>query len=46
MGAAGPGAPPGRARLVTLLVGWPLSFLAATASYFLIERRFMRARPI
>ena len=39
-------APPGQTRLVTLLVGWPLSFLAATASYFLIERRFMRARPI
>lgn len=39
-------APPGQATLVTLLVGWPLSFLAATASYFLIERRFMRARPI
>jgi peptidoglycan/LPS O-acetylase OafA/YrhL len=39
-------APPAHAQLVTLLVGWPLSFLAAAASYFLIERHFMRARPI
>jgi len=39
-------APPGQVRLMIVLVGWPLSLLAATASYFLIERRFMRARPV
>jgi peptidoglycan/LPS O-acetylase OafA/YrhL len=32
--------------LMTFLIGWPLAFAAATASYYLIERRFMRVRPI
>jgi len=32
--------------ITVLLVGWPLTFGAATASYYLIERHFMRARPV
>jgi len=28
------------------LIGWPIAFGLALASYFLIERRFMRARPV
>jgi peptidoglycan/LPS O-acetylase OafA/YrhL len=39
-------APPLHAHMVVLLVGGPLAFLAATASYFLVERHFMRARPV
>jgi peptidoglycan/LPS O-acetylase OafA/YrhL len=39
-------APSEHVQPVVLLVGWPLAFVAATASYFLIERRFMRARPV
>ena len=34
-------------RYVTIfLVGWPLTFAAATASYYLLERHFMRTRPV
>ena len=29
-----------------VLIGWPLVFVIATASYYLIERHFMRARPL
>jgi peptidoglycan/LPS O-acetylase OafA/YrhL len=32
--------------IIVFLVGWPIVFALAIASYFLIERRFMRARPI
>jgi peptidoglycan/LPS O-acetylase OafA/YrhL len=32
--------------IITFLVGWPLTFAVATASYFLVERRFMRVRPV
>jgi peptidoglycan/LPS O-acetylase OafA/YrhL len=32
--------------LAVLLIGWPLVFVLATASYYLIERHFMRARPL
>jgi peptidoglycan/LPS O-acetylase OafA/YrhL len=39
-------APPAHVHMVVLLVGWPLAFVAATASYFLVERHFMRARPV
>jgi peptidoglycan/LPS O-acetylase OafA/YrhL len=39
-------APPHRRYILTFLVGWPLTFAVATASYFLIERRFMRSRPV
>ena len=28
------------------LIGWPIAFGLALGSYFLIERRFMRARPV
>jgi peptidoglycan/LPS O-acetylase OafA/YrhL len=28
------------------LIGWPVTFALATASYVLIERRFMRTRPL
>jgi len=28
------------------LIGWPVAFGLALTSYFLIERRFMRARPV
>jgi peptidoglycan/LPS O-acetylase OafA/YrhL len=37
-------APDHRTNMV-LLVGWPLSFLVATLSFYLVERPFMRARP-
>jgi peptidoglycan/LPS O-acetylase OafA/YrhL len=33
-------------RAVMVLLGWPIVFVVATASYFWIERPFMRARPI
>jgi peptidoglycan/LPS O-acetylase OafA/YrhL len=39
-------APPQYVQLVVFVVGWPLSFIAATASYYLVERHFMRARPV
>lgn len=32
--------------LGVLLIGWPLTFALSIASYYLIERRFMRARPL
>ena len=32
--------------IMTFLIGWPLTFATATASYYLIERHFMRARPV
>jgi peptidoglycan/LPS O-acetylase OafA/YrhL len=32
--------------LGVVLIGWPLVFALAIASYYLIERRFMRARPL
>lgn len=31
---------------MVLLIGWPLAFAAATLSYYLVERHFMRARPL
>jgi peptidoglycan/LPS O-acetylase OafA/YrhL len=38
---------PDHYRYITIfLVGWPLTFAAATASYYLIERHFMRTRPV
>jgi peptidoglycan/LPS O-acetylase OafA/YrhL len=30
----------------TLLIGWPVTFALATASYYVIERHFMRTRPL
>ena len=30
----------------TFLIGWPITFGLAIASYYLIERHFMRARPL
>ena len=30
----------------TLLIGWPITFALAIASYHLIERHFMRTRPL
>ncbi len=32
--------------IATVLVGWPVTFMLAIASYYLIERHFMRARPL
>jgi peptidoglycan/LPS O-acetylase OafA/YrhL len=32
--------------LSVIFIGWPLAFACATTSYYLIERQFMRARPI
>ena len=32
--------------LGVLFVGWPLAFAISIASYYLIERHFMRARPL
>jgi len=32
--------------LGVLFVGWPLAFAVSIASYYLIERHFMRARPL
>jgi len=32
--------------IVVFLVGWPIVFTSAIASYYLIERHFMRARPV
>ena len=32
--------------ILVFLIGWPIVFALATASYYLIERHFMRARPI
>ena len=32
--------------LMTFLIGWPLTFAVSIASYYLIERHFMRARPV
>jgi peptidoglycan/LPS O-acetylase OafA/YrhL len=32
--------------LPVIFIGWPLTFACATASYYLIERQFMRARPV
>ena len=31
---------------MVFLIGWPIVFALATASYYLIERHFMRARPV
>jgi peptidoglycan/LPS O-acetylase OafA/YrhL len=39
-------APKDHVPLTTLLIGWPVAILVASASYFLIERHFMRARPV
>jgi peptidoglycan/LPS O-acetylase OafA/YrhL len=30
----------------TFLIGWPITFALAIASYYLIERHFMRTRPL
>ena len=30
----------------TLLIGWPITFALAIASYYVIERHFMRTRPL
>jgi peptidoglycan/LPS O-acetylase OafA/YrhL len=38
-------APPNNLSLTIFLVGWPLTLAAASASYFFVERNFMRARP-
>jgi peptidoglycan/LPS O-acetylase OafA/YrhL len=32
--------------MMTFLIGWPLTFAVSIASYYLIERHFMRARPV
>lgn len=32
--------------IVVFLVGWPIVFLLATASYYFIERHAMKARPV
>lgn len=32
--------------IMVFLIGWPIAFTLATASYYLIERHFMRARPV
>jgi peptidoglycan/LPS O-acetylase OafA/YrhL len=32
--------------LSVIFIGWPLAFACATASYYLIERQFMRVRPV
>jgi peptidoglycan/LPS O-acetylase OafA/YrhL len=38
---------PTQYRYITIfLVGWPLTFAAAIASYYLLERHFMRTRPV
>jgi peptidoglycan/LPS O-acetylase OafA/YrhL len=36
----------GAAYIVGFLVGWPIAFALAIASYYLIERHFMRLRPV
>lgn len=38
-------APKGMGYMMTLLIGWPITFAIATLSHYLIERPFMRARP-
>jgi peptidoglycan/LPS O-acetylase OafA/YrhL len=38
---------PTQYRYITIfLAGWPLTFAMATASYYLLERHFMRTRPV
>jgi peptidoglycan/LPS O-acetylase OafA/YrhL len=32
--------------IYVFLIGWPITFALAIASYYLIERHFMRARPL
>jgi peptidoglycan/LPS O-acetylase OafA/YrhL len=32
--------------IVVFLIGWPITFALAIASYYFIERHFMRARPV
>ncbi len=34
------------AYIEIFLIGWPIAFGLATASYYLIERHFMRVRPV
>lgn len=34
------------AYITIFLIGWPIAFGLATASYYLIERHFMRVRPV